>query len=141
MFGGAIPDDDLLALGNLDDTRPSGDDFGQIGNEFTDLDFINPHSQSVPVNSGGMNHIYSHTPENAPSASPFIRSHAFPANIRQQLQHHHSYSGALESPSSYNASPLIRSSSSGKLTYTLYPRYYYPNLQRKCPFFYNSNVK
>ncbi|KAF3081654.1 hypothetical protein TWF102_001610 [Orbilia oligospora] len=100
--GSAITDDELLdSLGTS-----YGFQGGHMGNAFNPNDMDN-----LPASLGGqnlqlasnMNTMYSHTPEDAPIQSPFVRG--FP-----QFRHH-IQTQQIETPSSYNPSPTIMSSS------------------------------
>ncbi|KAI5780497.1 hypothetical protein EDC01DRAFT_275881 [Geopyxis carbonaria] len=111
--GGGVDDEDLLAT--LDE-RPDGhynvdhhqhenygnpQDMSTLNNLFPDMDGESK-GNGIPVD-----HVFSHTPENAPAESPYIRS--FPTQQYRQLQN---YNGnTIETPSSYNASPIIGSDS------------------------------
>ncbi|KAI9696604.1 MAG: hypothetical protein M1836_005623 [Candelina mexicana] len=111
-----IGDDELLDLGNLDD--PQGDDVGfQHGrNGFSghnDIQqeqdtFQNMYSNQAGSISmghhGAMNQMYSHTPDGGPIQSPFIQGN-FNYDQFRQVQPQQNFAHALETPSSYNASP------------------------------------
>lgn len=110
--GGGIDDEDLLAT--LDQDRPNGHyDAGHQDQYNHQQDTMSHYFNDVDDNKNGVSsaqnidsHSFSHTPDNAPIGSPYIRS--FPQQYRQ-LQ---SYNGATaETPSSYNASPVIGSNS------------------------------
>ncbi|KAA8897227.1 hypothetical protein FN846DRAFT_261753 [Sphaerosporella brunnea] len=105
--GGAlsIGDDDLRAglqedfLDGLEsgDTRENGQDVFS----YNELNRHRKNGNGVPTSQS-----YSHTPENPPAGSPFIRG--FPQDQYQRL-----YKGPGDSPSSYQQSPLIGSGSTG----------------------------
>jgi hypothetical protein len=111
--GGGVDDEDLLAT--LDD-RPNFEvDHGTHHELSSSLQHLFPEmdSESKPSNGISMGthnldqHVFSHTPENAPAASPYLRS--FPT---QQYRPLPGFNGtAVETPSSYNASPIIGSDS------------------------------
>lgn len=126
IASGAIDDEDLLALGDLDDPRGQnnnqfginshqhdprsthGEGFTTLHHLFT-LDGANRGPPGENGASTGPDHIYSNTPDHASVGSPFI--HPFqPAQQFRQLQH--PYNGATaDTPSSYNASPVVGSDS------------------------------
>ncbi|KAG0134186.1 hypothetical protein HOY82DRAFT_577544 [Tuber indicum] len=128
--GGAVDDEDLLALGNLDERHHvqnngqfgidhhqeqrhgHGDDYS-LQHFFPDMDGGGDRSATgengASTGATNVDPAYSHTPDNNPSTeSPFI--HSFPPQQFRQLQH--PYNGATaDTPSSYNASPVIGSDS------------------------------
>jgi len=129
--GGAVDDEDLLALGNLNERHHvqnngqfgidqhqeqrhgHGDGYSSLHHLFPEMDGSGDRNSAgengTSTGTTNMDQIYSHTPDNNPPAeSPFIPS--FPAQQFRQLQH--PYNGATaDTPSSYNASPVIGSDS------------------------------
>lgn len=127
-MGSCVPDEDLAAtLGTLGDGHmqnnghfdvnqneygPSNNTHNSLHNLFSDIE---GDANRGPAGEGGasvgatnIEQIYSHTPDNAPQ-SPFLRGFQ-PLHFRQQLNH--PYNGATaETPSSYNASPVVGSDS------------------------------
>lgn len=111
--GATVDDDDLLALGNLDEHQhqeqhhnPNHDQSSlyQLFPEMGQDPNKDQGGNGIPVGSNP-DHVFSHTPENAPAGSPFIRGFQY-AQLR-------TYNGATaETPSSYNASPIIGSNHS-----------------------------
>lgn len=126
-MNGGIPDEDLVAtLGSLSESHlqngqfdvnhqneygPSHNTHNSLHGLFTDMEGDanrGPAGENgASVGATNIEHMYSHTPDNAPQ-SPYIRG--FPSlHFRQQLG---PYNGATaETPSSYNASPVIGSDS------------------------------
>ncbi|RPA99300.1 hypothetical protein L873DRAFT_1828037 [Choiromyces venosus 120613-1] len=128
--GGAVDDEDLLALGNLDERHVQnngqfgmdqhqeqrhghGDDYSSLHHLFPEMEGGGDRNAAgengTSTGSTNIDQMYSHTPDNNPPAeSPFI--HSFPPQQFRQLQH--PYNGATaDTPSSYNASPVIGSDS------------------------------
>ncbi len=111
-----IEDDELLDLGNLDD--PLGDDagfqHGQNGySDHNDLqqeqdsfqNMYSTHTGSLSMgHQGPTNQIYSHTPDGGPIQSPFIQGN-FNYDQFRQVHPQQNFRHAVETPSSYNASP------------------------------------
>ncbi|KAK6531392.1 hypothetical protein TWF281_008198 [Arthrobotrys megalospora] len=100
--GSAITDDELLdSLGTS-----YGFQGGHMGGGFNPNDMDNLpaglQGQNLQL-ATNMNPMYSHTPEDAPIQSPFVRG--FP-----QFRHH-IQTQQMDTPSSYNPSPTIMSSS------------------------------
>ncbi|KAF3905478.1 hypothetical protein ABW20_dc0107087 [Dactylellina cionopaga] len=99
----AITDDELLdSLGTS-----YGFQGGHMNSAFNANDVDNLpaglQGQSLQLTTN-MNQMYSHTPEDAPIQSPFIRG--FPPQFR-----HHIQTQQMDTPSSFNPSPVIMSSS------------------------------
>ncbi|KAG0640668.1 hypothetical protein HOY80DRAFT_787402 [Tuber brumale] len=133
--GGAVDDEDLLALGNLDERHHvqnngqfgidhhhqeqrhgHGDDYSSLQQHFfPDMDGGGDRSATgengASTGATNVDPAYSHTPDNnPPTESPFI--HSFPPPPQQFRQLQHPYNGAtVDTPSSYNASPVIGSDS------------------------------
>ncbi|KAF3909881.1 hypothetical protein ABW21_db0206934 [Orbilia brochopaga] len=97
--GSAITDDELLdSLGTSYGFQGS-----HMNNAFNNNDMDNmPAAQSIQLQQN-VNQVYSHTPEEAPIQSPYVRN--FP-HFRHQIQ-----TTQIDSPSSYNPSPIIMSAS------------------------------
>jgi len=113
----AITDDELLDSlgGNGGGDQHAGGNFhafqgNHMGGGFNnDLDILAVslgHNMQSPTN---ISQVYSHTPDDAPIQSPFVRGFANAAQLRQHIQTQQF--AATGSPSSYNASPIIMSSS------------------------------
>lgn len=132
-MNGGIPDEDLAAtLGNLGEGHMQNGQFDVNQSEygpgqtslhglFNDMEGDTNRGPAgengASVGATNIEHMYSHTPDNAPQ-SPFIRG--FPSlHFRQQLNH--PYNGATaETPSSYNASPVVGSDSTQGTNFDTY---------------------
>jgi hypothetical protein len=99
--GGGLDDEDLLAtLGG----QPNGT--FELDNQEQHENYPHMYSEDNKPAAQNMENAFSHTPENAPISSPYIRSFQHPQY--RQL----GFNGAAaETPSSYNASPVIGSDS------------------------------
>ncbi|KAL7276363.1 hypothetical protein RUND412_000666 [Rhizina undulata] len=126
VSSGAIDDEDLIALGNLDDRQLHGngqfdmnhhssaqnvnhDDYPTYQNLFPNIegDQSRGHSGATGIPVSGSNiDVYSHTPDNAPAESPFVR------NFTQQFRPLPStYNGTAAEPASSYNSPIVGSDS------------------------------
>ncbi|KAI9849503.1 MAG: hypothetical protein M1837_004123 [Sclerophora amabilis] len=115
MSHSGIADDELLDLGNLDDT--SGPQGGYQGTQYgfggapqsihedTAQDMFQPTSRHGSLAMGQGNQIYSSTPDGAPIQSPFIQGNFNYDNLRQQPAQPQHFGTPLETPSSFNPSP------------------------------------
>ncbi|KAI9840050.1 MAG: hypothetical protein M1819_000243 [Sarea resinae] len=122
MGNSGIADDELLDLGDLDDPHGASAGFQSEqqgfggnannvprGGQGSDMFSGNNHGASMPINTQNqMGQVFSATPDGGPIQSPFIQGNFNYDQFRQIQPQQQNFGAAVQTPSSYNASPRMR---------------------------------